>query len=72
MLLLLLYHISRPHLNSRTTATCTTQKLRQMMILTTSLAITMIANTSSQKTVKPKLSEYRLQQERVELLGESE
>lgn len=42
------------------------------MILTTSLAITMIANTSSQKTVKPRLSEYKLQQERVELLGMSE
>jgi hypothetical protein len=55
--LLLFVQTSGPHLNSRTTATCTTQKLRQMMILTTSRAMTMIAKTSSQKTVNPRLRE---------------
>jgi len=59
------------HLNMTTTATCTIQKQRQMMILTMSRAMTMIANTSSQKTVKPRFRLYRLQQLRKLLLGMS-
>jgi hypothetical protein len=54
-----------------TTATWTTQKHRQMMMRTRSLAMTMMANTRIQKTVKPKLRLYRLQQLRKLLLGMS-
>lgn len=54
-----------------TTATWTIQKQRQMMILTTSRAMTMMANTSSQKTVNPRFRLYRLQQLRKLLLGMS-
>lgn len=63
--------VEATHLNSTTTATCTIQKHKQMMILTTSRAITMMANTSNQNTVKPRFRLYRLQQLRKLLLGMS-